>query len=328
MLRFWKAFPRIFEGVRASRRALGRWWLLMSDDERRRALMRGVSVAACAVSVSVAFPLIGDSYETQREEADARLRTSLFAELRDGGAAMRALPNAPSLIQHPWLVSIEPSLKTTSQPALGRYAARDRDVAAVSTLASFNPIDLSRAEDIVAEHLCLSQAVYYEARSESAAGQLAVAEVIANRVADARYPNSICEVVFQGATRTTGCQFTFTCDGALAIRPRGALWEKAKAVAAQVMMEMNEPRTGSATHYHATYVDPVWNSGLVRTEQIGTHIFYRFPEGREWAEARARLAARRATEFASSGIQTVSADAAPRERDLSVITSTEATAAP
>lgn len=297
---------------------------MMSDEERRRAVMRSASVAVCAVTVTTALPMVAQSYETQREEANARLQATLFAEIGDGGEAMRALPGAPSLIQHPWIVRLEQSFERDSQAALGRYASHDRDGAALQSVVSFQPQHLSKAEQVAAEHRCLSEAVYYEARSESTSGQLAVAEVVANRVTDHRYPNSICEVVYQGATRTTGCQFTFTCDGAMALRPRGARWEKAKAVAAQVMMDIHEPRTAEATHYHATYVDPIWNSGLVRTQKIGAHIFYRFPQGREWADARARLAARRATE-AAARVQTVSADAPQREPgSLSVISTAPA----
>ena len=57
-------------------------------------------------------------------------------------------------------------------------------------------------------------------------------------------------------------------------------------------MDLNEGHTGGATHYHATYVNPVWNSGLIKTNKIGTHIFYRFPRGSEWSVASARQAAR------------------------------------
>ena len=302
----------------------------MTDEEQRRVMVRGVSVAVCAVAVTSVLPMISSSYQAEQDEAEARLRTTLFAELGDGAEAIRAMPDAPSLIAHPWIVRLEQSLERDSQSALGRYAALDRDRAALSSVVSFDPADLSNAETLASEHKCLSEAVYYEARSESTSGQLAVAEVITNRVRDHRYPNSVCEVVYQGATRTTGCQFTFTCDGSMALRPRGQRWEKAQAVAAQVILDLNERRTHNATHYHADYVDPVWNSGLVRTERIGAHIFYRFPQGREWSDARARLAARRATEDASR-IQTVSADAAPAPRSLQVLEpapATSATAAP
>ena len=120
-----------------------------------------------------------------------------------------------------------------------------------------------------------------------------MAEVIANRVKDHRYPNSVCEVVYQGSQRSTGCQFTFTCDGALDRKPHARKYARAQEVAAHVMMDLHERRTGGATHYHATYVNPVWNSGLIRTTKIKTHIFYRFPKGAEWASAERALKKRR-----------------------------------
>merc|ERR1711916_127432 len=149
----------------------------------------------------------------------------------------------------------------------------------------------SVAERTNREHECLSEAIYYEARSEAVLGQIAVAEVVMNRVGDHRYPNSICEVVFQGSERSTGCQFSFTCDGEMDRFPaRGRLWNRAQTVAAHVMMELNKPLTGAATHYHTDYVDPVWNKHLVHTKTIGTHIFYRFARGREWVEIKQRNA--------------------------------------
>lgn len=299
----------------------------MNDRERRRVVFQTVSTAACAGLVSWSMPAISAGVEHQRERADARLKAQVFAQIGDGAAAARALPGAPSIVEHPWLVRVEHSLAREGNAALGRYASFDRDNAALGSVTSFRPSHLKRAEHIGAEAQCMAEAVYYEARSESRQGQLAVAEVIANRVEDHRYPNSVCEVVYQGATRTTGCQFTFTCDGALAIRPRGEKWDAAKAVAAQIMMDVHEPRTGRATHYHANYVNPVWNSGLVQTEQIGVHIFYRFPEGREWASARQRLATRmesRDRGRRSASIVTVSADASAdslNSRSLSVLKS-------
>lgn len=282
----------------------------MTDKEQRIVLQRGVTAAVCVVAVGAAMPAISAVDAAKRAEGEARLKASLFAELGDGASAVRAMPAAPSLLAHPWLVRVEHSLEHPEHAALGRYAARDRDYAALSSLASFEVRHLNEAETIAAEHKCMAEAVYYEARSERTSGQLAVAEVVANRVRDRRYPNSVCDVVYQGATRTTGCQFTFTCDGSMALKPRGERWEKAKAVAAQVMLDLHERRTGQATHYHADYVDPIWNSGLVKTERIGAHIFYRFPRGTEWVDAREALALRRAS--MASGIrpaQLVSADA-------------------
>ena len=136
---------------------------------------------------------------------------------------------------------------------------------------------ITNARRFTKEHKCLAEAVYYEARSEATEGQLAVAEVIMNRVADERYPNSICGVVYQGSSRSTGCQFTFTCDGSTKETAYGDRWYQAQSVAAQVVLQFHELSTGNATHYHASYVQPSWAKRLVRTNTIGEHIFYRYP---------------------------------------------------
>lgn len=140
---------------------------------------------------------------------------------------------------------------------------------------------------------CLSQAVYYEARGESYQGQVAVAEVVVNRTRSSAYPKTICSVVYQGANRSTGCQFTFTCDGSAHRRPRGRAWERAQQVASQVMQGYARPVTQRATHYHTRAVDPVWSSMLVETTRIGTHIFYRFPNATERAALQERRRASR-----------------------------------
>ncbi len=123
---------------------------------------------------------------------------------------------------------------------------------------------------------CLAQAVYYEAAREPKVGQEAVAQVVLNRLRHPAYPKSVCGVVYQGAARPTGCQFTFTCDGALAHPPPPSLWIQAQAVARQALGGFVLKEVGSATHYHADYVAPSWAPTLVKMKQIGAHIFYRW----------------------------------------------------
>lgn len=125
--------------------------------------------------------------------------------------------------------------------------------------------------------LCLAQAVYYEAGSESDDGQRAVAQVVLNRVRSGAFPNSICGVVFQGAERTTGCQFTFTCDGSLRREPRGSGWRRAMRVAISALKGSVFAPVGNATHYHANYVVPYWAASMAKIREIGAHDFYRWP---------------------------------------------------
>ncbi len=294
MLRFLK--PRGFSVSRVNglREKLTRWWLGMTDQEQRDVFVRGGMIAVVAVSASVSLPAISDQQAELRAEAEFRAEAERFAAYEDAGLAVRTAGQAPALLDTPWLRTVEYTLKRDIDSSMSRYAMRDRDGAALASLASFRPDQIQRAETIESELMCMAQAVYYEAAFEPVPGQIAVAEVIANRVRDHRYPDTVCGVVFQGATRTTGCQFTFTCDGSMERnKAAGEPWERAQRIAAHVMMELHEERTGGATHYHATYVDPIWNAGLVKTDQIGLHIFYRFPRGAEWASVERNFEARK-----------------------------------
>jgi hypothetical protein len=123
---------------------------------------------------------------------------------------------------------------------------------------------------------CLTSALYYEAGRESDDGQRAVAQVILNRVRHPAYPSSVCGIVFQGSTRVTGCQFTFTCDGSMASVPMASEWRRARAIAWAALNGTVYRPVGQATHYHANYVLPYWASSLVKTHVEGPHIFYRW----------------------------------------------------
>ena len=122
---------------------------------------------------------------------------------------------------------------------------------------------------------CLAQAVWYEAASESEAGQRAVAQVVLNRVAHPGWPSSVCGVVYQGSERRTGCQFTFTCDGSLARRPQGTSWTRAQRIAAEALSGQVYAPVGLATHYHTLWVNPYWAGTLDHIGTIGAHRFYR-----------------------------------------------------
>ena len=95
---------------------------------------------------------------------------------------------------------------------------------------------------------CLSQAIYYEAASEGVDGGRAIAQVVLNRVRHPGYPNSICAVVYQGSNRTTGCQFTFTCDGSIARAPVAYLWARSRRIAAEALAGKVFMPIGHATH--------------------------------------------------------------------------------
>ncbi|HUP68036.1 MAG TPA: cell wall hydrolase [Sphingomicrobium sp.] len=129
---------------------------------------------------------------------------------------------------------------------------------------------------------CLASAVYYEAGSQDDNGERAVAQVILNRVRHPAFPASVCGVVYQGSTRSTGCQFTFTCDGSLYRQPDAAGWRRAYGVARAALGGSVYAPVGWATHYHANYVVPYWASSLAKNAIVGAHIFYHWAG--EWGQ--------------------------------------------
>jgi spore germination cell wall hydrolase CwlJ-like protein len=130
------------------------------------------------------------------------------------------------------------------------------------------------------EQKCLATAVYFEARGENYRGQVAVAQVVLNRVKDHRYPDTICGVVFQNQNRRNACQFSFACDGIPETITERRPWDQAEEIAAKVTDgELYLTEVGDATHYHATYVRPAWAPRMTKVTQIGLHVFYKFKSG-------------------------------------------------
>jgi spore germination cell wall hydrolase CwlJ-like protein len=126
---------------------------------------------------------------------------------------------------------------------------------------------------------CLTSAVYYEAGNEIDDGKRAVAQVVLNRARHAAFPGTVCGVVYQGSTRVTGCQFTFTCDGSLARTPSIDGWNRARKIAGEALAGAVYAPVGWATHYHANYVVPYWASTLAKNAIVGAHLFYRWAGG-------------------------------------------------
>jgi hypothetical protein len=126
---------------------------------------------------------------------------------------------------------------------------------------------------------CLTSAIYYEAGSQDDDGERAVAQVVLNRVRHPAFPASVCSVVYEGSTRPTGCQFTFTCDGSLYRQPDTAGWRRAYKIAEAALSGSVYAPVGYATHYHANYVVPYWASTLAKNAVVGAHIFYRWAGG-------------------------------------------------
>ena len=202
---------------------------------------------------------------------DTQLWAATHAGSRDAAAMIDPSipdPNAADLLNAASGQALTP-LQVKEQafigPAASRYVFHGRSAS-----------DTSRALQ------CLTTAIYYEAASESDDGMRGVAQVVLNRVRHPSFPSSVCGVVYQGSERSTGCQFSFACDGAMARRPAMAEWLRSRRIAAEALSGRTFPSVGLATHYHTQAIWPYWGKSLVMTNVIGAHIFHRW-RGR-WGE--------------------------------------------
>jgi spore germination cell wall hydrolase CwlJ-like protein len=129
--------------------------------------------------------------------------------------------------------------------------------------------DSARATD------CLAAAAWYEAGDDTI-GEQAVVQVVMNRMRHRAFPKTICGVVFQGSERTTGCQFSFTCDGAMQRTPSPEAWQRAQRAAIAGMHGLVYQPVGYATHYHTDWVVPNWSSSVDKIAAVRTHLFFRW----------------------------------------------------
>lgn len=191
------------------------------------------------------------------------------------GASTEARPRAPNVRPPSPPPPVEPLVVRKVKPEEARdinaevpFSRLPNPAARPFTFAG-PAVSLARAVD------CLAAAGYYEAGDDST-GQKAVAQVVLNRLRHPAFPKTVCGVVFQGAERQTGCQFTFTCDGALARTPSVAAWERARDVARAALSGTVFRKIGYSTHYHTDWVVPYWSSSLDKVAAVKTHLFFRW----------------------------------------------------
>jgi len=241
-----------------------------------RSLMAAVAVSFCVLATAMtATASVKRSEVAKIAETAIANEAQLVAELADflaeETAEARAEFDAPRL---------KPA-QSASDLVMGGGAIAD--------LVNFDFTQFVIAQMDAEDRKCLAQAIYYEARSESRFGQLAVADVVLNRVDSRHYPDSVCDVVYQGSHRRTGCQFSFTCDGSMDARLNDRLWKNSEMLAGAILAGLRVPVSRNATHYHADYVSPPWAEKLTPTATIGTHKFYKFPSRRTVAAAPAAM---------------------------------------
>ncbi len=230
------------------------------------ALLAALFVARAPAAAEVVPPARSEAVATQvarimsRENAalNALAAARIGAIAGDRRAAKTAAPEARVTLAARDAAAVEP---TAASPA-----RLDFDALAAMPRATGD-----------AEWQCLAQAVYFESRGEPLAGQLAVAEVVLNRVESRAYPRTICGVTTQGAGSGRGCQFSYACDGRPDVMTSATPRDRAEKLA-RLLID-GHPRTVSdgATHFHATYVRPDWSRKFARTAAIGNHVFYRQP---------------------------------------------------
>jgi len=241
----------------------------LSVDFQTRAEGRGLTSAALlgssfGLALGVIYLLVGMAPATHSHFQATRLArasSGVYAETmlqrsingKDAGAWLLARTHDPLSGQ---------AEADAAQAWPGRFGARQP--------LGRRPSMLEAERDLT----CLTEAVYFEARSESAGGQAAVAQVVMNRLANPNFPKTVCRVVFQGATHP-GCQFTFACDGSMRQPLELAAWDRARRVAEQALAGVQVASVGAATHYHTVDVDPYWRPTMLRVAQVGLHIFYR-----------------------------------------------------
>jgi spore germination cell wall hydrolase CwlJ-like protein len=208
-----------------------------------------------------------------------------------GGLEQWPLGAAPVVVARTPDVEIKQSaLEAPLDPGPGGESVAGKDDAAAPQGSPAERLGLEGRERAKAEK-CLADAVYFEARGEELRGQMAVAQVVMNRVFSGYYPNNVCGVVYQNANRHLRCQFTFACEGKdLSKVDELDMWEQAKTIAKDMLdgkIWLSE--VGHATHYHAYWVHPSWVHEMKKMYRLGVHTFYRprawadVPEGPVWS---------------------------------------------
>ncbi len=260
--------------------------------------------ASAAISqIFLSSSFVGPNRAQKRDRAGVRVDVdelaSSFVEARTrlAGLANNPAPGDPDpeLTSHNLmlksedapvlLAAVDPALASAALAAIAKATPDDPSIprpGVISDQLAYARASTPATERTVnayseRERWCLSSAIYFEARGESYRGQVAVAQVVMNRVENRLYPETICGVVFQDQSQRNRCQFSFACDG---IRERVTdqkAWAQADEIAHKVTAgEIFLPEVANAINYHAAYVYPAWAPRMQRLTRIGAHIFYRF----------------------------------------------------
>jgi len=240
--------------------------------------------------------------DEQATPADAQAPA---ANAPDGKDASQVYFNADSLASGleqiaPWAEGEAPVVTASIDPDIKQSALappKGNDEAGESIASKGEVTGVDRHPRSPAERLgligatrakaekCLANAVYFESRDEPVRAQIAVAQVVMNRVFSPFYPNDVCGVVYQNANRHLACQFTFACDGIPDVVTEPDAWARAKHIARDMLDgKLWMPEVGKSTHYHDYWAHPNWVGDMKRIDRLGGLIFYR---PRAWGDGSA-----------------------------------------
>lgn len=188
----------------------------------------------------------------------------------------------------PLIVTPDPDMKVTASltaptEAIAKDIESGESVAPKGEVNADNQRARSPAERLALDdksraksEKCLAEAVYFESRGEAVRGQMAVAQVVMNRVFSGKYPDTVCGAVYQNKHRHLACQFTFACDNNADVIREPEMWERAKKISkAMLDGQIWLPEVGKSTHYHAYWVRPSWVAEMKKMYKTGVHTFYR-----------------------------------------------------
>ena len=156
-----------------------------------------------------------------------------------------------------------------------RLSSGARKTTPLPSRLEFRDLDAMPKATGDAQWQCLAKAIYFESRGEPLEGQVAVAEVILNRVSDRRFPDTVCAVTTQGAGSGRGCQFSYACDGHSDTMKSSLARDRSEKLASVMLAGRARALTDGATYFHTRSVRPGWSRRMTRTTTIGHHIFYR-----------------------------------------------------
>lgn len=230
---------------------------LAGMEPRRRLMWLGALGAVMAIALTLAFVLRGRGPAGEGGTAGSHHSAPPIEKLP-------ARPGTPALEKLAPLAADQARARNAAVPFADLNPQAALPFQFVGT-----PQDMGRATD------CLAIAALAEAGALDA-GQRAVMQVVLNRTRHPAYPHTVCGTVFQGSQRATGCQFTFTCDGALRRQYDPAAWDKARTRARQALGGSVYPPVGLATHYHTDWVYPYWSAQLDKIARVDTHLFFRW----------------------------------------------------